>query len=170
MKCICGCGKKLRGRQADLNMRAGKVALELLAWDKARAAGYLSRELVYAERVLDRGAACYQQLLSAIHGNEDDFSTAKSDAWLEESRIQRRDRVYMTVKGGLFTRSRLTLTDEDQEQFDRLHPELTFSNRRPEGDELAARRVETLRGLHAEGVLTDQELATAEARALQDAD
>ena len=66
MKCVCGCGKKVRGREADLNLQAARMALELLAWDKARVAGYLGPASADdAERVMNRGADCYQRALAA---------------------------------------------------------------------------------------------------------
>ncbi|MBS1882865.1 MAG: SHOCT domain-containing protein [Actinobacteria bacterium] len=69
-----------------------------------------------------------------------------------------------------------SLSDHDMAQLDRRHPELSFTGQvattdpdRPPptapADDLVD-RLERLRGLHAEGVLTEDEFAVAKARLL----
>ncbi len=169
MRCFCGCGKKVGRRQIDLNTQAGTVALELLAWDKARAAGHLGPPAADdGERVIKRGADCYQRLLAALHGEDDAYSIEEGQDWLKRSEAERQERRYMTSKGGLLSRRKLTLTEEDYERLDRAHPELSFSAQRPAhaAEGRAAGQLERLSALHAEGVLSDEELAAARARVL----
>lgn len=167
MKCFCGCGEKRRGRQADLNLQAGQLAVELLAWDKARAEGRLGPPASDdAPRLIEQGADCYQRLLLAMHGEPEAYSIEEGEDWLARSRAERSGRQHMTTKEGIFTRAKLRLTDEDYERLDRAHPELSFSGtaapRAANG--AAASQLQRLEALHAEGVLTDAELAAARAR------
>lgn len=178
MDCFCGCGRKLGRRQTDLNLQASRTALELLAWDKSRAAGQLGTPAAGdAERLITRGADRYRRLLEALHGERDDYTLAEGEAWLAESADQRRNREYMTKKGGFLRPDRLLLTGEDHARLDRLHPEQSFSGEHGsrdrdddgeddrEGD--LAGQLERLGALHAEGALSDEEFAAAKSRVLR---
>jgi len=170
MDCFCGCGRKVRRRQVDLNLQAGRIALELLAWDKARFEGRLGQPAADdGERILRRGAERYQRLLRTLHGETDDFKLAEGEAWLEESLAGRRDRQYMTKRGGILTRDKLLLTEEDCDRVDRRHPELSFSGgtEAPAGGDDPAGQLERLGALHAAGVLTDDEFSAAKSRVLR---
>ena len=168
MNCSCGCGTKVRRQQIDLNLQASEIALELLAWDKARAAGKLGRPAADdAERVIERGADCYQRLILALHGEPGDCSLEEGKAWLRDSGDERREREYMTEKGGIFAGDKLLLIDEDLKRLDRANPELSFTGR-PEpdtGGDIVS-RLERLGNLRAKGVISDEEFATAKARVL----
>jgi hypothetical protein len=167
MKCFCGCGAKVRRGQLDLNLQAPRMALELLAWDKARAAGHLGPPAADdAEREIERGADCYQRLIRALHGESGEYSFAEGEDWLRGSAAERRDRGYMTVKGGFLTRDKLLLTREDEERLDRNRPELSFTGPRDLGGDKALSQLKRLEALRSEGVLTDAEFNTAKARAL----
>ena len=172
MECFCGCGERCRGRQVELNLQAGLLAVELLAWDKARAAGQLGPPASDdAARLIEQGAGCYQRLLSAMHGDVGGYSVKEGEDWLLRSKAERSPRPYMTTKEGLFSRGKLRLTEEDYERLDRVHPELSFSGARPGNvaNGAAASQLQRLEALHAEGVLTDEELAAARARIPGDA-
>jgi hypothetical protein len=163
MECFCGCGRRLRRRQTDANLQAARIALELLAWDKARFEGRLGPPAADdAERVMARGAERYRRLIESLHGERDDYTLAEGEDWLRESADQRRNRRYMTKRGGLLTPDKLLLTEEDHERLDRLHPEQSFSAGAREPDAF-----ERLSALHAEGVLTDEEFAAARDRVLR---
>lgn len=170
MKCFCGCGAKLQRSQIDLNLQASRLALELLAWDKARAAGRLGPATVdNAEVEIERGADCYQRLILALHGEPSGYSIDEGENWLNESAAERRDRQYMTAKGGLLTLDKLLLTAEDQEQLDRVHPERSFTGgteRVSAGADELVSLLERLGTLRAEGTLTEVEFAAAKARVL----
>lgn len=125
MNCICGCGRRLSRGEADLNLRAGEVAIELVVWDKARA---LRSPVAAAEveAILAAGAPRYQGLLAAIHsgGGAGEGELEASAEWLERSRAARQrlgDRLPVVPK------KKIKLSAADQEQVDRLHPERTFS-------------------------------------------
>lgn len=179
MDCFCGCGTKLRRGQTEATLQAGRIALELLAWDKARAAGRLGPPAADdAERVMERGADCYQRLLRSLHGEPGAYSLEEGERWLDNSHGERRERAYMTEKGGLFKQDKLILSEEDMDRLDRRHPERSFSGA-PSGVAGApdagaadaagaavdvAGQLERLATLHAEGVLTDAEFAAAKAR------
>lgn len=163
MDCFCGCGRKVRRRQTDENLQAGRIALELLAWDKARFEGRLGPPAADdAERVMQRGAERYRRLIESLHGERDDYTLEEGEKWLRESADQRRDRRYMTKRGGVLTPDKLLLTEEDHERLDRLRPEQSFSAGAQEPDAL-----ERLSALHAEGILTDEEFEAAKNRALR---
>lgn len=169
MDCFCGCGAKLRRDQLDLNLQASRIALELMAWDKARVAGRLGLPAADdAERVLERGAGCYRRLLVTLHGESSDYSLDEGEEWLRQSEAERGDRQYMTTKGGFLRPDRLLLTEEDHQRLDRAQPESSFSGRQGGADEdqVLVSRLERLGTLRAEGVLTDDEFAAAKARVL----
>ncbi|MEZ5078447.1 MAG: SHOCT domain-containing protein [Solirubrobacterales bacterium] len=170
MDCFCGCGRKIRRRQTDLNLQASRIALELLAWDKARFDGRLGPPADDdAERVIGRGADRYRRLLETLHGERDDYGLDEGEAWLAESADNRRDREYMTKRGGFLTRDRLLLTDEDHARINRLHPEQSFTGgtAAPAPGEDPVGQLERLGALHAEGVLSDEEFAAAKSRLLR---
>jgi Short C-terminal domain len=168
VKCFCGCETKLRGNQIDLNLQASRLALELLAWDKARAAGRLGPPASDdAERQIERGAGCYQRLILTLHGEPSGYSLDEGEDWLHSSEVARRDRRYMTAKGGLFTANKLLLTEEDRESLDRVRPELSFTGKTESnrgGDVVS--QLERLGALRAEGMLSDAEFSAAKARIL----
>jgi hypothetical protein len=61
------------------------------------------------------------------------------------------------------------LSEHDMAQIDRLHPELSFTGETPEPEEPEGdlvKQLEKLGGLRDEGVLTEEEFATAKARLL----
>ena len=169
MKCFCGCGAKLSRGQTDLNLQASRLALELLAWDKARAAGRLGPPASDdAERVIERGADRYRRLLLSLHGEPSGYSLAEGEDWLRESGAERQGRAYMTAKGGFFSAGKLLLTEDDHERLDRARPELSFSGRgegSSDPDQVVS-RLERLGALRAEGVLTEAEFSAAKARVL----
>mgnify|MGYP000952187749 CR=1 FL=1 len=100
MECICGCGRKIRGRAADANLIASEVALELLAWDKARYEHRLGSEAAVLESLIERGAGCYRRLLLVIHGEQEPEHAAGAEPWLRESQEARLGREDMTDRGG----------------------------------------------------------------------
>jgi hypothetical protein len=171
MDCFCGCGKKLARRQVDANLQAGQIAVELLAWDKARSEGRLGSPAADdGERVLKRGADCYQRLLRGLHGEDAGYAVGEGEAWLAESERERLDRGYMTKRGNILTGgNKLLLTEEDLASLDRLHPERSFSAdaRAPEGGDGLSEELSRLGALHAEGVLTDEEFAAAKSCVLR---
>lgn len=164
--CFCGCETKLPARLVEANLLASRVALDLLAWDKVRAQGRLGAAAVEGESLIARGEGSYGRLLLLLHGEGRTESVKEAEAWLAESFEQRARRAEMTDKGGLFTRPKLRLGEEDYEQLDRAHPGQSFSGRRPEAGGDVAGQLERLGALHSEGVLTDEELAAAKARLL----
>ena len=158
-----------RDRRA-LNIQAGRVALELLAWDKARTGGYLDTPGDPAERLIEKGAGCYQRLLRALHGEHGDYSLREGDDWVDASEAKRRNRPYMTKKWNLLARNELLLHGDDLGRLDHLHPELRFSGRPSRGPADSgdvAGQLERLGALHAGGLLTDDEFAAAKARVLE---
>lgn len=172
MECICGCGTQIERRLVDAQLQATAVALELLAWDKARTEGRIPREEAEAiDSLIHRGALQYQRLLGAIHGERETAPVAEGEAWLQESQALRRDRQHMTEKSWIRKGDKLRLTEEEVKLLDRKHPERSFSGRErpaeaadPEGD--VAGQLERLRALHAEGALSDAEFAAAKRRVL----
>ncbi len=164
--CFCGCGTRVSSRSVDANLLASRVALELLAWDKARTRGGLGADAVELESLIARGEGCYRRILLLLHGDGAPDSVKEGEAWLAESFDHRAGRSELTEKGGLFTRPKLRLGEDDYEQLDRAHPGQSFSgSARPEtgGVDLAG-QLERLGALHAEGVLSDAEFAAAKAR------
>lgn len=170
MDCICGCGTRVPRQLTDVALQTSVVALELLAWDKARAEGRIGRaEAERIDSLIHRGALQYQRLLDAIHGQRESAPLSEGESWREESEALRLDRQYMTEKGWLRKRGRLRLTDEEIERLDRKHPERSFSGRAPEPaapEDETATQLDRLRALHVEGVLSDEEFAAAKRRVL----
>jgi hypothetical protein len=157
MECVCGCGRNLSGKQTDRNFIAAGVALELLAWDKARVSP--GPEAEGREGLIARGADCYQRLLWSIHGEGAGEPDEDCRAWLKESEALRATRPEMNKAKFLGTGSP-NLGEADMARLDRKRPELSFS-----GDDLVD-QLERLRSLHAEGALTEAEFAAAKARLL----
>ncbi len=169
MDCICGCGAEIPRNLVPAQLEAGKVALELLVWDRTRTSKLQSAE---TEALIARGAECYQRLLATLHGSSATDPVPASEEWLEESFLERGNRPEMTDKGGFLRPPKLRVTEEDTERLDRLHPELSFSQpeqRPPQGeavDEDPVAQLRGLRDLHATGALTDEEFAAAKARVI----
>lgn len=165
----------------EVQLQATTVALELLAWDKARTEGKIPAE--EAERVdshVHLGALQYQRLLGTIHGERETAPMDAAATWVEESQSLRRDREHMTEKTWIRKGMPLRLTDEEIDQLDRKHPERSFSGRaRTEGGDAPERteagpapeadtagQLERLVALHREGALSDEEFAAAKRRVL----
>jgi hypothetical protein len=135
MNCICGCETQIRGADLlDLNLKAGEVALELIAWDRARA---LSSPVAPAEiaAAIAGGAPRYQELIGLIHSDPEapatavDVAAAGAEQWLAHSRAERRavHEVFSAVP-----KRRIRLSREEEGRVDRRRPELSFSGaRRP---------------------------------------
>ncbi len=172
MECICGCGTPVRRDSLDANLQATSIALELLAWDKARTEDKVAREeSEQVEALIYRGSQQYRQLLDSIHGEREAAPLAEGESWLGESRRLRHGRQHMTERGLLGVGNRLRLTEEEIEMLDREQPQRSFSGRdRPTGDPEAEveTQMERLLALHADGVLSDQELAAARRRIADD--
>lgn len=169
MECVCGCGTPIQRRLVDAHLQTTAVALELLAWDKARTEGRIPGEEAEAiDSLIHRGALQYQRLLDAIHGEREAAPLAEGQSWLDESGALRRDRQYMTEKTWIRKGNRLRLTEEEIAMLDRKRPERSFSGRAssggPESD--VAGQLERLGSLHAEGVLSDEEFEAAKRRVL----
>ncbi len=175
MECVCGCGTQIKRNLVDAQMQSTVLALELLAWDKARTEGRIPHgEAERIDSLVHRGALQYQRLLDTIHGEREAVPLAEGEAWLEESRELRRDRQYMSETSWFRKDPRLRLTEEEIALLDRKHPERSFSGRAasggptsaaaPEGD--VAGQLERLRALHAEGALSDEEFDAAKRRVL----
>ncbi|HVO55869.1 MAG TPA: SHOCT domain-containing protein [Solirubrobacterales bacterium] len=170
MDCFCGCGAKLPSRLIDANLVAGRVALDLLAWDKVRSQGRLGADRVELESVIARGENCYGRLALLLHGEGRESSVKESEAWLTESFDHRVDRREMTTKGSILREPTLTLDETDYEALDRKQPGQSFSRTaepaavdgRSSPD--VADQLERLSRLHAEGVLSDEEFAAASRR------
>ena len=161
------------GRLTEVNLQAGQVALELLAWDKARAAHDPALDSEAIDLLIARGADCYQRLLSTLHGETDgDSPLPGCQDWLQDSLRERMDRDDMTEKGSLFSRAKLRLSESDLERLDRARPDLSFSASASPGatsEADVAGQIERLGGLHARGLLTDQEFSAAKARVIDQA-
>ena len=181
MDCVCDCGTSVPRRLIRANLQGGEVALELLAWDKARTTGEIDPgEHGWVEDLIDRGAGHYRGILAAVHGDPEAYSAAATASWLEESLRARQDRSDMTESRLLF-RPKLRLSDRDLARLDRERPELSFSLRgaaanapggvaEPDPERVDADPVEQLSGLtelHAAGALTDEEFAAAKARVIK---
>lgn len=173
MECFCGCGTKVPRKLTDAGILAGRVALELLAWDKARttnpSTGAGGAE---TDALIAGGADLYQRLVSTLHGADGPDPVPETEAWLEASLEARRGRPDMTTKGSVLYRPKLTLTEVDYARLDRAHPELSFSAAAPDpveperADEDPVEQLRGLRELHAAGALTDEEFAAAKARVI----
>jgi len=170
MECVCGCGTQVERGLIDPHLQSTAVALELLAWDKARSEGRIPRE--ESERIdglVHRGALQYQRLLDTIHGERESAPLAEGEAWMTESQALRRDRQYMTEKTWIRKGGKLRLTEEEIEMLDRKHPEQSFSGRgdgsaQPKDD--VTGKLERLGALHAKDLLSDDEFAAAKRRVL----
>ncbi len=176
MECICGCGTQIERGLVDTQMQATEIALELLAWDKARSEGKIpATEAEQIDSLVHRGALQYQRLLGVIHGEREAAPLEEGTAWIWESAALRRDREHMTEKSWFPKGDKLRLTEEEIAMLDRKQPERSFSGRGPEagGSEAStpeagdvAGQLERLRRLHAEGALSDAEFAAAKRRVL----
>jgi hypothetical protein len=165
MECVCGCGRNIPKKLGDRNFIAAAVALELLAWDKNRAfpgPGPDGREGLIA-----RGADCYEQLLYSLHEEGPGDPDEQCNAWLQEAMEMRADRSDMTKKR-LFGTDGPNLSKEDMERLDRRHPERSFTGpatatatATPDDD--LVEKLERLRVLRDDDVLTDDEFAAAKA-------
>ena len=156
MECVCGCGTELSRRLSQRNFLAASVALELLAWDKNRASPVPGPD--GREGLIARGADCYQRLLYALHEEGAGDPDEDCNEWLKESAAMRAGLGEMN-RWKLLGQGPVRLSQAEVEQLDRKHPETSFTGRSGDTDKLGR-----LRALHAEGVLSDDELAAAEAR------
>jgi hypothetical protein len=184
MECVCGCGREISGATlTQRNFIAARVALELLAWDKNRASPTPGPE--GREGLIARGADCYQRLLYSVHGEGGGDPDADCDEWLRQSGEMRLQRSDMNKKRFLDKGfGSPALSEEDMAQLDRQHPELSFTGDLPvpgvggTADAAAAQpsapapdddlvgKLERLRALRDDGMLTDDEFAAAKARLL----
>ncbi len=181
MECVCGCGRKIPKDLADRNYIAATVAIELLAWDKNRALP--GPEPEGREGLIARGVECYEKLLYSLHGEGGGDPNPECNAWLDEARAMRANRSDMT-KRRFFGGNAVNVSSEDMDRLDRRHPERSFTGGRevrseeaaaPNGsakatathldDDLVA-RLERLRALRDDDVLTEEEFAAAKARLL----
>jgi hypothetical protein len=169
MECVCGCGREISGAKlTQRNFVAATIALELLAWDKNRASPTPGPD--GREGLIARGADCYQRLLYSLHGEGGGDPDADCEEWLAEAGDMRAQRSDMTTKRFLGRGpGSPNLSEHDMARLDRLHPELSFSGKtaepeEPEGD--LVKQLERLGVLRDEGVLTEDEFATAKARLL----
>jgi hypothetical protein len=169
MECVCGCGRELPKDAADRNYIAASVAVELLSWDKNRALPGPGPE--GREGLIARGVECYERLLYSLHGGGGGDPQPESEAWLRESQAMRARRSDMTKRRFLGGNAP-NVSKEDMERIDRRHPDRSFTGRReaaPEeaGDDDLVARLERLRVLRDEDVLTEEEFAAAKARLLE---
>ncbi|HXF31128.1 MAG TPA: SHOCT domain-containing protein [Solirubrobacterales bacterium] len=169
MECVCGCGREISGAKlTQRNLVAAGIALELLAWDKNRASPTPGPE--GREGLIARGADCYQRLLYSLHEEGGGDPDADCEEWLAEAGAMRAQRSDMTTKRFLGRgHGSPNLTEHDMAQLDRLHPELSFTGKTSEGEEPEddlVLKLERLRVLRDEGVLTDEEFVAAKARLL----
>jgi hypothetical protein len=190
MDCVCGCGREIEGvTLTQRNFVAASVALELLAWDKNRASPTPGPDGRVG--LIARGADCYQRLIYSLHGEGGGDPDGDCDEWLRESGEMRLQRSDMNKKQWLLGRGTGSpnLSEHDMAQLDRLHPELSFTGKvatrsggqeapvggagQPApvetdatlGDDLVG-KLERLRALRDDGVLTEDEFAAAKARLL----
>jgi hypothetical protein len=163
MDCVCGCGKDVPGKLLRRNLIAAQVALELLAWDKNRASRSPGPD--GREGLIARGADCYQRLLDSLHGDGADDPDADCDTWLGESSGLRAGDSSMT-KWRVIGASGPRLSTSDMEQIDRKHPERSFTGALAADD--LVDKLERLRVLRDDDVLTDEEFAAAKARLFGD--
>ncbi len=168
MDCFCGCGRRVGRRDVKVALQAGRVALELMAWDKARVAGHLgSPPDPELERLIEQGGECYRRLIRFLHGEREVYDFEEGERWIAASEGQRLERPEMTKKGGFFARDQLVMGDEEMAALDRAHPELSFSAAAEKGrpDDTVV-RLERLAALHGKGALTDAEFAAAKSRVM----
>jgi Short C-terminal domain len=166
MDCVCGCGREIEGvTLTERNFVAASVALELLAWDKNRASPTPGPD--GREGLIARGADCYQRLLYSLHEKGGGDPDADCEEWLRESGVMRLQRSDMNKKQWLPGRGSGTpnLSEHDMSRLDRLHPELSFTGDTT-GDEDLVGKLERLRALRDDGVLTEDEFTAAKARLL----
>jgi hypothetical protein len=178
MECVCGCGRDIPKSFADRNFIAAGVAIELLTWDRNRALPGTEPE--GREGLIARGVECYERLLYSLHGEGGGDPDPEADAWLEDALAMRAGRSNMT-KRRLFGGSTPNLSEEDMDRLDRRHPERSFTGGtlraqdEPKApavatattdDDLVA-KLERLRALRDDDVLTDEEFAAAKARLLE---
>jgi hypothetical protein len=169
MECVCGCGRDIPKRDIDRNITAAAVAIELLTWDRNRAMPGPGPE--GREGLIARGVECYEKLLYALHGEGGVDSDEEADGWLEESRAMRANRSDMT-KRRFFGGGAPNVSQEDMDRLDRRHPERSFTgDDAATGDDTATdddlvAKLERLRVLRDDEVLTDEEFAAAKARLL----
>jgi hypothetical protein len=137
VNCICGCGQQVGGDRFGLNLLASEVALELIAWDRARAL----RSPVAAEEIeaaILGGAPRYQELIAVVHDEVEPSGESESSArgWLRFSRDERH-RVHSEQPA--VPKKRIRLSAEEEARVDRRHPERSFSGTpRPVGATTAA--------------------------------
>jgi hypothetical protein len=168
MDCFCGCGRRVERRDVKVTLQAGRIALELMAWDKARAAGDLGAPPeAHLEGLIERGGECYGRLIRSLHGEREVYDFEEGERWIASSEAERLERPEMTKKGGFFGRDRVQLRADELEALDRAHPELSFSaaakQDRPQD---TVDRLERLAELHGKGALTDAEFAAAKSRVM----
>ncbi len=170
MECFCGCGRSVPRKLVDFEIRLGAMAWELLAWSKALSeAEPTSPDTLEIERLVERGAACYQRLLSTVHGEGDRAGLKDSSEWLEQSASMWRTRSEMTEKGGLLRGPKLRLVDADVAMLDRVRPERSFqrpADQEPDETLDDVSKLERLGALRERGLLTDEEFRAAKARLL----
>jgi hypothetical protein len=157
MDCFCGCGRRVERRDVKVTLQAGRIALELMAWDKARVAGDLGSP----------PEADLEELIRYLHGEREVYAFEEGERWIASSEAERLERPEMTKKGGFFGRDRIQLRGDELEALDRAHPELSFSaaakQDRPQD---TVDRLERLADLHGKGALTDAEFAAAKSRVM----
>ena len=179
MECVCGCGRQIPKGLGDRNLLAASVALELLVWDKNRALQALGP--TGREELIARGAECYERLLRSLHGEDGGDSDEICEAWLGEAAAMRAERPELT-KRKLFGSSAQNLSKGDMDRLDRRHPERSFTGNTGTAAGAAVRegtsspgpsaaddlvdKLERLRALRDEDILTDEEFAAAKARLL----
>lgn len=175
MECVCGCGREISGIElTQRNVVAASIALELLAWDKNRASPTPGPD--GREGLIARGADCYQRLLYSLHQEGGGDPDGDCEEWLSESHKMRAQRSDMNRKR-FFGRGAGSpnLSEYDIAQLDRRHPELSFTGKiesapAPNGDAAAeddlVDKLERLRTLRDDGVLTEDEFGAAKARLL----
>jgi hypothetical protein len=116
----------------EVNVRAGEVAFDLLAWDKYRSTGERDpADALGTKRLIDRGAACFGRLISTVHGEREIKSLRESEEWLEESKARWLGRPEMTERGSFLKGRRLRVTDEDTSRLDRVHARSELLRHRP---------------------------------------
>jgi hypothetical protein len=147
VNCICGCGRRLERGQIELNLVAGEVAIELVAWDKVRALGSPIAAGEVAS-LLAAGAPRYQRLLEAIHGADQpgEGELVATRAWLDDSRAARL-RLHEELP---VPKKKIKLSAAEQARIDRRHPERSFSGAAaPDTSELEALLVVALADVRA---------------------
>jgi len=164
MECVCGCGRDIPKDFSERNFISASVAIELLAWDKNRALP--GPGLEGREGLIARGAECYEKLLYSLHGEGGGEPDAEANDWLEESRAMRASRSDMT-KRRFFGGGAPNVSRADMERLDRRHPERSFTGAGAAAtDDDLVTKLERLRALRDDDVLTEEEFAAAKARLL----